>query len=251
MGRFWSTEDRKERKDSEMPKGWTVKVLGAGLALVMTVGLAACGSGGSSQPEAAKGATPAAAAADKPAAKSAAKPVEKDAKGAPSLKDMSKKPAPAKSSAAVSRAPMNLVSNGTFTSWMKDGRPKGWRGSASVAARVKGEKPGANALQLKPSQKDSALSCPVKGALAGKTLTLAVTARVQDANALGMAVDYKTAAGPKTEFWYFSKSPSWRKETKKVTLPADAAADSVSVRLVLRNSAKPAEIAAVSLTPAS
>lgn len=232
-----------------MPKGWTVKVLGTGLALVLMVGLAACGSGGSSQPEAAKAAAPAAKPADKPAAKSAAKPATKDVKKAPSLKD-TKKPAPAKAP-AVKRAPMNLVSNGTFTSWMKDGRPKGWRGSASVAAKAKGEKPGASALQLKPSQGDSALSCPVKGALAGKTLTLAVTARVQDANALGVAVDYKTAAGPKTEFWYFSKSPSWKKETKKMTLPADAAADSVSVRLVLRNSAKPAEIAAVSLTPAS
>lgn len=233
-----------------MPKGWTVKVLSAGLALVLMVGLAACGSGGSSQPAAAKAAAPAAKPADKAAEKSAAKPAAKDAKKVPSLKDM-KKPAAAKSSAPVRRAPMNLVSNGTFTSWMKDGRPKGWRGSASMVAKGKGEKPGSSALQLKPSKGDSTLSCPVKGALAGKTVTLAVTARVQDANALGMAVDYKTAAGPKTEFWYYGKSPSWKKETKKVTLPADAAADSVSVRLVLRNSAKPAEIAAVSLTPAS
>lgn len=237
-----------------MPKGWTVKVLGTGLALVLMVGLAACGSGGSSQPEAAKAAAPAAKPADKPAVKpaekAAAKPTAKDAKKAPSLKD-TKKPASAKSSAAVRRAPMSLVANGTFASWMKDGRPKGWRGSASAVAKAPGQKPGANALRLKPSQGDSTLSCPVKGALAGKTLTLAVTARVQDANALGVAVDYKTAAGPKTEFWYFSKSPSWKKETKKMTLPADAAADSVSVRLVLRNSAKPAEIAAVSLTPAS
>lgn len=233
-----------------MPKGWTVKVLGASLALVMTVGLAACGSGGSSQPEAAKAAAPAAAAADKPAAKSAAKPAEKDVKKAPSLKDM-KKPAPAKSAPAVRRAPMNLISNGTFTSWMKDGRPKGWRGSPSAAAKAQGEKPGSAALQLVPSKGDSTLSYPVKGALAGKTLDLSVTARVQSANALGMAVDYKTAAGPKTEFWYFGKSPTWKKETKKVAIPANAAADSVSVRLVLRNSAKPAEIAAVSLTPAS
>ena len=231
-----------------MPKGWTVKMLGTGLALVMTVGLAACGSGGSGQPEAAKAAP--AAAADKPADKSAAKTVAKDAKKAPSLKDMKKKPAPAKES-AVKRAPMNLVSNGTFTSWLKDGRPRGWRGSPAAAARVKGEKEGAFALQLKPSKGDSALSCPVKGALAGKTLDFSVTARVQDANALGMAVDYKTAAGPKTEFWYFGKSPAWRKETKRVAIPANAVADSVSVRLVLRNSAKPAEIAAVSLTPAS
>ena len=233
-----------------MPKGWTVKVLGTGLALVLMVGLAACGSGGSSQPEAAKAAAPAAKPADKAAAKNALKPAEKGVKRAPSLKD-TKKPASAKSSPAVRRAPMNLVSNGTFASWMKDGRPKGWRGSASAAAKAKGEKPGANALQLKPSQGGSALSRPVKGALGGKTLTLAVTARVQDANALGMAVDYKTAAGSKTEFWYFSKSPSWKKETKQVTLPADTVADSVSVRLALRNSAKPAEIAAVSLTPAS
>lgn len=232
-----------------MPKGWTVKMLGTGLALVMTVGLAACGSGGSSQPEAAK-AAPAAAAADKPAAKSAAKPVEKDAKKAPSLKDMKKKPAPAKAP-AVKRAPMNLVSNSAFTSWLKDGRPRGWRGAPAAAARVKGEKPGAFALQLQPSKGDSALSYPVKGALAGKTLTLAVTARVQDANALGMAVDYKTAAGAKTEFWYFGKSPDWKREAKTVAIPANALADSVSVRLVLRNSAKPAEIAAVSLTPAS
>ena len=36
-----------------------------------------------------------------------------------------------------------------------------------------------------------------------------------------------------------------------MAIPANALADSVSVRLVLRNSAKPAEIAAVSLTPAS
>lgn len=238
-----------------MTKGWTVKMFGTGLALVLMFGLAACGSGGSAQPEAAKAAAPAAKPAEKAAAKAPAKPTAEAAKKASSLKDAKKKPGhqagKTAKAPAVQRAPMNLVGNGAFTSWMKDGRPKGWRGSASAAGKAQGQKPGSAALQLKPSKGDSTLSCPVKGALAGKKLDLAVTARVQDANALGMAVDYKTAAGPKTEFWYFGKSPSWKKETKTVALPADTVADSVSVRLVLRKSDKPAEIAAVSLTPAS
>jgi len=103
-------------------------------------------------------------------------------------------------------------------------------------------------LQLKPSTGDSSLSSPVRGNFAGKTLTLSIVAKAADENALGYVVDYKTAKGPGTAFFYFGKSDTWKKETRSVEIPKDALPDSLAVRLVLRNSKKPAQVDSVTLT---
>ncbi len=178
-----------------------------------------------------------------PAAKAAAPQAEK----APAAK-----PAPQAATAPAATpgagGPKQLVTNSNFAKWQSDGRPAGWRGSASVAAKAAGQKPGASALQLKPSTGDSALTHPVRGNFAGKALSLAIVAKAPEANALGYAVDYRTAKGPGTAFFYFGKSDSWKKETKSVEIPKDALADSLSVRLVLRNSRKPVQVDSVTLT---
>ncbi|NLF58615.1 MAG: hypothetical protein GX580_13355 [Candidatus Hydrogenedens sp.] len=197
------------------------------LMMLGSVVLAGCGFGGGGAAPAA----PKAPAADKAPA---AKPAPQAAK------------APAAKPAAS--GPKQLVTNSNFAKWQSDGRPAGWRGSPSVAAKAAGQKSGAFALQLKPSTGDSSLSSPVRGNFAGKTLTLSIVAKAADENALGYVVDYKTAKGPGTAFFYFGKSDTWKKETRSVEIPKDALPDSLAVRLVLRNSKKPAQVDSVTLT---
>lgn len=188
------------------------------LMMLGSVVLAGCGSGGGAVESTAQ-------AAASPAAK------------APAAKAAAAKPAAAKPAAD---GPKQYVTNSNFSRWQADGRPVGWRGAASAAAKADGQRPGASALQLTPSTGDSALSQPVRGDFAGKTLSLSIVAKAPEANALGYAVDYRTADGPGTAFFYFGKSDSWKKETKLVEIPGNALPDSLSLRLVLRNSSKPA-----------
>ncbi len=171
-------------------------------------------------------AAPAAKAAEKPATKAADKPTAKATDKAADKKG--------------EKQGDQLVANHNFKQWDDKTLHRWTAEPADKVAKATGKEKDPACLEMKPSgtAKCTMLRQHLSGNLAGKSVTVTLRAKSFESKVLSAKLVFETKSGPQTVVLDGSGHGGWESITKTVSVPADAKADSGTLSLVLRPTAK-------------